>query len=76
MFLFHIYSNLKVFPFFHISVCALAAFETTSAVSAFMIRQAIWANTITAFVADIPSACLGELFPTTLTRDPCHNIEF
>ena len=68
--------NLKVFSFFHISECALAAFETTSAVSAFMIRQAKRANTITAFVANIPSVCLGVLFPATLTRNPRHNIEF
>ena len=58
--------------FFQISVCALAALETAAAVSASVIRLAEGTNTVTAFVANVPFACAGELFPATLARNIDH----
>ena len=59
--------------FFQISIRALAALEAAAAVSASVVGQAVRANPIAAFVANIPFACVGKLFPAALTRDIDHS---
>ena len=63
-----------LFSFFQIPEGALAALEAAAAISASVMRQAEGTNTITAFVANVPFACVGKLFPATLTGDIDHGI--
>jgi len=68
------YYLFYLFTFFHISISALAAFEAAATISASVMRQTIWTDAVSAFVADIPFACVGKLFPAALTRYIDHNI--
>jgi len=51
----------------------LAAFEAAAAVFASVIGLAERTNAIPAFVADVPFAGAGKLFPTTLAGDIDHS---
>jgi len=62
-----------LFKFFQISISALAAFEAAAAVFATVIGLAVGTNAVAAFVANVPSACVGKLFPAALTRDVNHS---
>jgi hypothetical protein len=51
----------------------LAALEAATAVFASVVGQAIRTNPIAAFVANIPFASVGKLFPAALTRNIDHS---
>jgi hypothetical protein len=59
--------------FFQIPEGALAALEAAAAVFASVVGQAVRADAVAAFVANIPFVGLGKLFPAALTGYPGHN---